>query len=294
MMPSLQNTLLQPPEMDELQFNRWQSLLEERTGMYLTPQRRTFLQTSLNMRMREIGCASYQDYYQLVLKGPAAAIEWSTLVDRLTVQETRFFRDKDALAFVEDQIKELARTLPTEVPIELWSVGCSSGEEAYSLAFIAEDLLGSKARQYAVTGTDISNIVLRKARIGQYSLKALNFVPEHYAQLGFVPVANALEVRKEIRERCCFSQVNILNLANFPLNMQHIIYCQNVLIYFRRWRRREILNSLVEHLAPGGVLIIGLGEIVDYQHPQLEQVQSNKICAFVRKKINSNGESARR
>ena len=81
------------PEMDDAQFVRWQSLLEERTGMCLAPQRRSFLQTSLGLRMREVGCDNYQEYYERIVNGASGAIEWSTLVDRLTVQETRFFRD---------------------------------------------------------------------------------------------------------------------------------------------------------------------------------------------------------
>ena len=120
MMPSLQNTLLQPPEMDELQFNRWQSLLEERTGMYHAPAPHLLADQPEYAYARDWLC-QLSRLLPAGIKGPAAAIEWSTLVDRLTVQETRFFRDKDALAFVEDQIKELARTLPTEVPIELWA-----------------------------------------------------------------------------------------------------------------------------------------------------------------------------
>src|SRR5690554_5708240 len=96
------------PNMDESQFIRWQSLLEERTGMCITPQRRSFLQSNLSVRMRELGYQSMQDYYQLVTSGTAGAIEWNTLVDRLTVQETRFFRDIDALTFVEQYVQEFA------------------------------------------------------------------------------------------------------------------------------------------------------------------------------------------
>lgn len=283
------------PEMDDSQFVRWQNLLEERTGMCLTPQRRSFLQSSLGIRMREVGCDSYQEYYERIVSGPTGAIEWSTLVDRLTVQETRFFRDPDAFAFVEQYVQSKALEMTDKDSLEMWSVGCSSGEEVYSLAMVGERLLASQGKRYAVTGTDISTIVLRKARSGRYLPRALQWVPREYAQLGFdneQPDA-VLQVAEHVRERCCFSQVNILNLAACPLQSQHVIYCQNVLIYFRRWRRREILNVLAERLAPGGILVIGLGEMVDYQHPLLEPVRSSRVSAFVRKKLNSEGESAR-
>ncbi len=284
------------PELDDTQFLRWQSLLEERTGMCLASQRRSFLQTSLGLRMREVGCDSYEQYYERITAGAAGAIEWSTLVDRLTVQETRFFRDPDAFAFIEQYVQQKATELKADETLEFWSVGCSSGEEAYSLAMVGERFLTPADKRYAVTGTDISTIVLRKARAGRYLPRALQWVPQAYAAIGFKPqqAGEPLQITDELRQRSCFSQVNILNLAACPLQSQHVIYCQNVLIYFRRWRRREILNVLAERLAPGGILVIGLGEMVDYQHPLLEQIHSSRVSAFVRKKTNSEGESARR
>jgi len=284
------------PEMDDAQFVRWQSLLEERTGMCLAPQRRSFLQTSLGLRMREVGCDNYQEYYERIVNGASGAIEWSTLVDRLTVQETRFFRDPDAFAFVEQFVQQKAAEAGSDDTLEFWIVVCSSGEEAYSLAMVAERYLTPQGKRYAVTGTDISTIVLRKARAGRYQPRALDWVADEYRQLGFrdLQPGSPVQVSDTLRQRCCFSQVNILNLANCPLQSQHVIYCQNVLIYFRRWRRREILNVLAERLAPGGILVIGLGEMVDWQHPLLEQVHSSRVSAFVRKQSNSTGETTRR
>ena len=119
-------------------------------------------------------------------------------------------------------------------------MGCSSGEEAYSLAMVGERFLTPVGKRYAVTGTDISTIVLRKARAGRYLPRALQWVPQAYAAIGFKPqqAGEPLQITDELRQRSCFSQVNILNLAACPLQSQHVIYCQNVLIYFRRWRRQ--------------------------------------------------------
>lgn len=283
------------PELDDTQFIRWQALLEERTGMCLPRQRRSFLQTSLGLRMLEVGCESYQAYYDKVLNGASGAIEWSTLVDRLTVQETRFFRDPDAFAFVEQYMHTKANELAPNDVFECWSVGCSSGEEAYSMAMLADEILGANDQRYAITGTDLSTIVLRKARNGRYLNRALNWVPEAYRGTAFREAdKNLIEITDNLRQRCCFSQVNILNLSAFPLHSQHVIYCQNVLIYFRRWRRREILNALAERLVPGGILVIGLGEMVDWKHPLLEPVRSSRVSAFVRKQSNTTEEAARR
>ena len=296
MSQSIRNGLSTVPELDDFQFSRWQGLLEERTGMFLPQQRRSFLQTSLGLRMLELGIRDYAEYYDKVLEGPSGVMEWSTLVDRLTVQETRFFRDPDALQLVEEHMRrQLPRLQAGGEAMELWSVGCASGEEPYTLAMLAEKHLGSAGVQYSVTGTDISTIVLRKARSGRYPLRALERIPVSYHNWAVAPLSSQqVEVSAKLRRRCCFSQVNVLNLKNCPLQSQHVIFCQNVLIYFRRWRRREILDALAQRLAPGGLLVLGLGEMVDWQHPLLESVHSGQVTAYVRKQSTSTGESARR
>ncbi|GAA6146625.1 MAG: methyltransferase [Thalassolituus sp.] len=295
MSQSIRQGLSTVPELDDVQFSRWQGLLEERTGMYLPQERRSFLQTSLGLRMLELDIRDYAEYYDKVQDGPSGMMEWSTLVDRLTVQETRFFRDDDALQLVVEHMRKLRPRLQVnDETMEFWSVGCSSGEEAYTLAMLAEENLGSADIKYSVTGTDISTIVLRKARSGRYPLRALERIPVSYHNWAIEPLSSQqVEIATDLRRRCCFSQVNILNLKHCPLNSQHVIFCQNVLIYFRRWRRREILDALAQRLAPGGLLVIGLGEMVDWQHPLLESLHSGQVTAFVRKST-STGESARR
>ena len=275
------------PDMEEEQFLRWQNLLEERTGMCLSPQRKSFLQTSLGIRMRELGCDDYEVYYQLVTTGAGGAIEWATLSDRLTVQETRFFRDPDAMMFVKNHLLELAETRSQNQAIDIWSMGCSSGEEVYSLAMLAEECLTPLGIKFSVTGTDLSTVVLRKARQGKYPIRKLETLPlsyrEHYCdKIG----NNEYQVMPFLRDRTCFTQVNALNLDAFPVEGLSVIYCQNLLIYFRRWRRREILNALADRLVPGGILVTGLGEMVDWQHPNLIQIDNNKLSVYVRRNNN--------
>ncbi len=129
------------PDMDEAQFSQWQALLEHRTGITLSKERRSFLETNLGIRMREVGCNSYQAYYERVVSGPEAIVEWSTLVDRLTVQETRFFRDPDAFRLVSDYILTRPREVLKRRPLEVWSVGCSTGEEPYTLAMLLNEAM---------------------------------------------------------------------------------------------------------------------------------------------------------
>lgn len=275
------------PDMEEEQFLRWQNLLEERTGMCLAPQRKSFLQTSLGIRMRELGCDDYEDYYQKVTSGSGGAIEWATLSDRLTVQETRFFRDPDAMLYVKNHLHKMAKAAATNTPFEIWSMGCSSGEEVYSLAMLADECLSPFDIKFSVTGTDLSTVVLRKARQGKYPIRKLETLPVSYRQRYCKAIENnEYQITPQLRDRTCFTQVNALNLDAFPVEGLSVIYCQNLLIYFRRWRRREILNALAERLVPGGILVTGLGEMVDWQHPDMIQVDSNKLSIYVRRDSN--------
>lgn len=288
-------SLQQLPEMDAQQFHQWQALLEARTGVCVNDQRQVFLQTSLYTRMRELGIADYQAYYDHVTRGPAGAIEWSALIDHLTVRETSFMRHRPSYDAVARHLQLQLEGRTQDRPLQLWSVGCASGEEAYSLAMVSEQAMqqaDNRAPGYAVWATDISLKALDQGRAGRYPAARLGGLsemekrqwlradpPEHPAP-AFFNIAPAL------RDRICFTRLNILELAQAPIQDLDIIFCQNLLIYFRRWRRRDLLNLLAKRLAPGGMLMIGLGEVVDWNNPLLTRLPDDRVQAYVRRDTN--------
>ncbi len=276
---------MQPlPEMDQDQFAQWQTLLESRTGMRVSEQRKTFLQTSVGMRMRELGLSDYQNYYDRVVEHPPGGMEWTLLVDRLTVQETSFFRHQASYDLVQRYLRQRALSGKT---IEIWSVGCSTGEEPYSLAMLAQETLLDTDSYFGITATDISAPALAKARQGIYPARKVETLPAEQAAQFFTPLEKGrYQVVADLRDRVCFSQVNVLELGKTPMYGMDLIYCQNLLIYFRRWRRKEILNRLAERLAPGGLLVVGLGEVVDWSHPELEREGDAATLAF-RKRVSA-------
>ncbi|SDW85641.1 CheR family methyltransferase [Marinobacter mobilis] len=274
------------PAMDEAQFNQWQTLLEHRTGITLVAERKSFLETNLGIRMREIGCSSYQAYYEKVVSSPEAIVEWSTLVDRLTVQETRFFRDPDACKLVSDYILTRPREALRKRPLEVWSVGCSTGEEPYTLAMLLNESMSQLALPplFGITGSDISKPAIDKGQRGLFNARKLEAMDERLKARYFRPAErNSVEIIKSIRERVCFTRLNVLDLKQAPMHGMNIIFCQNLLIYFRRWRRREIVKRLAERLAPGGLLVLGQGELTDWQPPGLQRVPSEKVLAWIRR-----------
>lgn len=274
--------------MDPEQFRLWQALLEERTGMALASERRTFLETALGMRMRELGLDRYDVYYdQLVNRPPADTImEWSILVDRLTVQETSFFRHRSSFNLVEKFVRDRFAVARPPKHFNAWSVGCSSGEEPYSLAILLTEVFASlKVNPYwGITATDISLPVLAKARRGAYPTRKVELVDAAIRQRYFRKATEReYEIAPELKSKICFARVNVLELAKVPFQDLDLVYCQNMLIYFRRWRKREIVSRLAERLAPGGLMVLGLGEVVDFQHPELERVRFDDSLAFMRR-----------
>jgi type IV pilus assembly protein PilK len=275
-------------EMSVQEFRDWQVLLENRTGLVLSDQRRALLQASLSTRMRELNIADYSSYYQQVTDGLRGAIEWSNLLDHLTVQETRFFRHRPSFEILDGYLRRRISETGLRHPLALWSVGCSTGEESYSLAIVAAEALRNceQPELFGVTGTDISMKALSKARNAEYGTRRLEQIEVDLLERYFDPLGEGrYKVRAALASRVCFARLNVLELAKAPFSGVDVIFCQNLLIYFRRWRRREILNRLVERLAPGGLLVIGVGEVVDWQHPDMLPVADDQVLAFIRKNV---------
>jgi type IV pilus assembly protein PilK len=273
------------PELSDQEFDQWNKLLEERTGVQVLPQQRTFLQTQIGMRMRELGLDDYRHYYQQVIGGLQGIVEWSILVDRLVVKETSFFRHRASIDYIRRLVQNRIDNQSLSDGFEVWSVGCSTGEEPFSLAMVINDCfeLAGLEPYYGITATDISQPALQAARQGIYSERKLEpLAVDERARYVSMLDDNRFKVSEKLSDRICFSHGNILKISQMPMAKMDVIYCQNLLIYFRRWRRKEILNEMIERLKPGGVLVIGLGEVVDWEPPGIERVTDDGIQAYIK------------
>lgn len=266
-------------------FEHWRQLLEERTGVSLGPQQQAFLQTQITMRMRELGFKDYAEYYDKVKDGVWGKAEWSILVDRLMVKETSFFRHRHSFDCVARMLQQRIDAGRITGSFDVWSVGCSTGEEPYSLAMLLNDCfeLAQLKPYFGVFATDVSLPALSRARAGIYSERKLENLSESQRQRYFKDLGDGrYKVVDRLQDRLCFSQGNVLDLKSMPLEKMDVIFCQNVLIYFRRWRRREILQGFAERLKPGGLLVIGLGEMPDWKHPHLKRLNDERVHAYQR------------
>jgi chemotaxis protein methyltransferase CheR/type IV pilus assembly protein PilK len=281
--------------MDACQFRQWVELLEKRTGISLPEKRKSFLLTSLNIRMRELGYEHYEDYLRFLLVGGRdGVVEWEILVDRLTVHETRFFRDQAALDLLRERyLSNLMADSKHPARLNVWSVGCATGEEPYSLAMLIDYNLTRRGIPFylAITASDISSAALSTGRKAVYHRNRLRNLPAAYQSRYFQQVDDDhYRVKPALRERVCFNRLNLLELDKARPGQMDVIICQNVLIYFKREQRLQILNQLVGHLHPGGLLILGAGEITDWRRPDLESIDYPGTLAFRRTEV-SGGQS---
>lgn len=272
------------PELDEQQFTQWAALLEQRLGIEVSVARRHFLASRLRMRMRELGLTDFQRYYELVSSPRAGQVEWLKLLDRLTIHETRFNRNPASFRLIEEfYLPMLLRNHAGATPsIHAWSVGCASGEEAYNLAIILERAITAHGAKgyFGVIGTDISLASLAEARRARYAPSRLAQLDSETRERYFTFDAGEYQVVEKIRERVCFSQLNVQRLENAPMARADIIFCQNLLIYFSQEMRRKIVQELIGFMKPGALLVLGIGELVGWKPVELRKLDYKDTLAY--------------
>ncbi|GLS27043.1 methyltransferase PilK [Marinibactrum halimedae] len=269
--------------MTDAQLQQWSELVESRTGLQIGERQKSHLHTQINIRMRELGESNYDNYFNRVVSGLDGMMEWAILVDRLMVNETQFFRHRPSFELVRRIVQHRIDNQILDDSFDVWSVGCSSGEEVYSLAAILYDCftLANLKHYFSVNGMDLSASALATARSARYSDRRVSMLSIDERNRYLVKEDDDQNsIRSEIRDRVTFTRGNVLALEEMPLIKMDVIFCQNILIYFRRWRRRQILNEFARRLKPGGVVIIGLGELVDWQHPQIESLSVDGVQAY--------------
>lgn len=272
-----------PAGLDDHHYRLWADWLERHTGVYIHDHREPFVRRALERRLAELNLDGERYCAGLFRAGPNSE-ESQYLLDWLLIKETAFFRHRESHEFVRELVHRHARESATG--LNLWSVGCATGEEACSLALdaLAGFDAGGRAANFAVIGTDVSRSAMQRARQGVYPIQALD--PRDRKRLAAMlePAGVGLfRFAAPVRKRLAFVTDNLLEQRTgfFPEGVD-VIFCQNLLIYFRRWRRRELLNFLARRLKPGGHLILGAGECSDWQPEHLEKVRWPNLFAFRR------------
>lgn len=273
---------IQISPLTEAEYLQWSGLLAERLGIIVPKERKMFLQSKIWSRMREIGYQDYEKYWDYINSGIEGNLEWSQLVDRLTVHETSFFRHAPSFELVSEDLKEKILKAKETLKYKIWSVSCATGEEAYSLALLAYSICQSSEKKsyFGVTATDVSSPAVALAKQAFYSMDKLATIDKSLHD-GLKTLNHEMFTIKDIiKKRMAFGVFNLLDV-NKPSNIKYdVIYCQNVLMYFEKSVREQILNGLVNYLNHDGLLVLGQTEINSWSHHKMKRVNKNRTLAF--------------
>jgi len=232
-------------------------------GILVRDDMKYVMQRRLWPRLEALGLTDFGSYYRYLRFDAQRRPELETAIEALTTHETYFFREPRQLkAFSDEVLPLLERRNARTRRLRVWSAGCSSGEEVYTLAMLLKESGRFEGWDVVVHGSDISRRVLAVARQGEYGPSALRAtsadqLSRHFVQLG----PNRVRVRDDIRALVTFGHHNLQEAEQGPSSSRmDAVFCRNVLIYFDTPARQRVLRLIYDKLSPGGYLMLGHSE----------------------------------
>src|SRR5579864_8634250 len=239
--------------------DRLAALLERGLGLAPTPANLSTFIEQCHHRAKGLGISDVA-YFELLSSGaPSARTEWMALAPLLTVGETFLFRDAALWRLIESTL--LPGIAPLTKPLWLWSAGCSTGEETYTLAIVARRALN--AGNFSILGTDVNPKAIAAARVGVYTPWSLRGVNNARHDGFIVSGTQTVRIHDDVKSNVRFEVHNLTDPAAYPpagMSSFECIVCRNVLIYMTASAKAAVIRSLAGCLTPGGVLILGHGE----------------------------------
>ncbi len=249
------------PELKDSEFREIRRIVYDRAGIYLGEEKKSLVVSRLGKRLRALGLKSFKEYINLLRSKDSE--ELVHFIDAITTNYTYFFREEDHMAVLRDRVVPWLRDVGKEC--FLWSAGCASGEEPYTIAITLMEALGNELPSWniKILATDISTNALSKAKRGIYQMEKIKYVPKEILKKYFLKGKGRWEgwvkVKKEVMR---LVEVKYLNLIEpFSFNRPfHVIFCRNVMIYFDADTRRRTVERMTAFLVPGGFLFLGHSE----------------------------------
>ena len=233
-----------------------------RTGIWFTDASRYLLQKRLSPRARELSFDSLQKYFYFLQYDPRADGEFDVIYDLVTTNETYFFREPAQFtAFVEEIVPELVSGKAVK-KIRIWSAGCSSGEEPYSIAMLLQEAGWFDRASFEIFASDLNQQVLARARKGHYRETAFRSTDPTLREKYFARQADgSWHIADSIRNRVSFGRVNLYDEARVAvLGSLDVIFCRNVIIYFDDASKKSVIRNFYNRLLDGGYLLLGHSE----------------------------------
>lgn len=259
----------QSPTMSNREFKRFSEFIYAQCGIKMPPAKKTMLTARLLKRLRDLALSSYGEYYDYVSSPEGRSKELARMIDVVTTNKTEFFREVEHFDFLAKSAlpalvgSRQARNLRK---LNIWSAGCSSGEESYTLAMVLTEFFSTTRPldQFSILATDISTQILATAKKAIYPKETVEPVPVMWRQKYLMRGKNSQKefcrVVPELRHCITFRYLNLMN-KDFGIRVRmDIIFCRNVVIYFDRQTQRKLFEKFYDQLVPGGYLFIGHSE----------------------------------
>lgn len=263
------NFFAETPELSESQFHKIADFIQTNVGIKMPEQKKLMVQSRLQSRLKALNLHNFDDYVDMVFAGGEKSDEEIALmINVITTNLTNFFREKQHFDLMDSKIlPDLISNGHKE--IELWSAGCSSGEEPYTLSIVMSEFMRKnpgKITNFEVLATDISSRVLDKAQNAVYPMESVANLSYELKKRYFLKSKNdekpLVRLKPEIRQKVHFQRMNFMD-SSYPVQkVKHIIFCRNVLIYFEKQTQEDVIRKLVSHLVPGGYLFLGHSETI--------------------------------
>jgi chemotaxis protein methyltransferase CheR len=246
------------------EFRVFSELLRRRCGLHFGPDARFLLEKRLARRLRALEVNSFAAYHYRIRSASDHDEEFGNLIDEITTNETYFFRERGQLrALVGEIFTELQaeRQGVRRGPITVWSAGCSSGEEPYSIVILAMEAGMVPGKDLHVYASDISRRMLRRARRGLYREASFRETEPALRQKYFSEKDGLWRISDEVKKHVDFIHLNLLDRTKIALlGTMDVILCRNVIIYFNSDTKREVIQTFCEKIRPGGHLLLGHSE----------------------------------
>ncbi|MDF2605961.1 MAG: cheR3 [Bacillales bacterium] len=265
------------------EFKQLAEYIEKNYGIHLKDEKKTLVAGRLHNVLVEHNFKTFSEYYEyLVTDRTNEAV--TTLLNKITTNHTFFMREVDHFNFLKDHVLPYLKDTIKEKDLRIWSAGCSSGQEPFTLAMIINDFFGKEKVWWdtKILATDISDRVLEIARNAQYLNTDIATVPAVWKSSYFQAVdSEKSQIVNKLREEVIFRKFNLME-KNFPFKKKfHVIFCRNVMIYFDNKTKDELVNKFYEHLEPGGYLFIGHSESLNRETTKFKYI----MPAVYRKEI---------
>lgn len=250
------------------EYKKLQDFIYTKSGMFFPVSRKGYIEKRVLKRMEALRFESFDQYFE-ILRKEILRTEIINLFNVITINETFFFRDIPQLKALKNHIiPELIKN--GKKNINILSAGCSSGEEAHTLAIIMRENFPQV--NFTVTGIDISDLVIAKAKRGEYSEYAVRFIPKNYFNKYFTKLDNGnFQYKNELKGGIFFKKVNLVEFEQADLNKPFdVIFCRYVLIYFDKESKKKVVKSFYKNTTKNGYFIMGNSESLfsvseDYQ-----------------------------